>query len=166
MSLSAINTKIKQRATPKDVFITPLKLAKTAIDMIEYTELDVWYDPFKNSGSYYNQFPTDLKAWSEILEGQDFFEYKDEVGIICSNPPYSMLDKVIEHSIELKPHTINYLIGINNLTPKRIEKFNNNNYGLTKIHLCKVYDWFGMSIIAQFEKDYENVITFDRTVWR
>jgi hypothetical protein len=52
---SKISHNIKKRHDPKDVFITPLKLAKKHIDMIEYEDTDIWFDPFKNSGNYYNQ---------------------------------------------------------------------------------------------------------------
>ena len=119
--ISSTNDKIKKRSKPNDVFITPLELAKKHIETIDYQESEVWYDPFKNSGNYYNNFPNDRKEWSEILEGRDFFTFDKDVDIICSNPPYSMIDKVLEKSIELKPRVISYLIGVNNLTTKRIE---------------------------------------------
>ena len=164
---SSSSHQIKQRVNPNDVFITPLELAKKAIDMVDYQENFVWYDPFKNSGSYYNQFPSECeKEWSEILDGKDFFEFDKDIDVICSNPPYSLLDKVIEKSIQLKPYTINYLIGINNLTTRRIEMLNKANYGLTKIHMCKVWKWYGMSIIVQFDYDKENVISYGRNIWR
>ena len=78
MMNSKVAHKIKHRDKPKDVFITPEKLAKKNIDMIDesYRNL-VWYDPFKNSGSYYNQFPSDNKKWSEILENKDFFDFNE-----------------------------------------------------------------------------------------
>jgi hypothetical protein len=159
---------IKNKVTPNDVYITPPELAKYAIDMIKFKTNDIWYDPFKNSGNYYNQFPTDKKKYSEILENRDFFDFNEQIDIICSNPPYSCLNKVIEKSINLNPRVIQYLIGINNLTAKRIEYFNNNGYSLTKIHMCKFFSWFGMSIIVQFEKkkNVQNIISYDRIVWR
>ena len=64
---SSISRSIKNRENPNDVFITPLKLAKSHIDMIDYKDTDVWYDPFKNNGSYHNQFPNENKKWSEII---------------------------------------------------------------------------------------------------
>jgi hypothetical protein len=164
--MAQVNHKIKSREVANDVFITPLDLAKTQIDLIDCKVSDIWYDPFKNSGSYYNQFPTENKLWSEILEGKDFFEFNEQVDIICSNPPYSMIDNILKKCIELKPRIISLLIGINNLTCKRIELMNKNNYGLTKIHFCKVYKWFGMSTIVQFEIGRENIISFDRVVWK
>ena len=164
---SNISHQIKQRPHANDVFITPLELSKKAIGMVEYKEDDIWYDPFKNNGSYYNQYPNECrKLFSEILEDKDFFDFNENITIISSNPPYSILDKVIKKSIELEPRVINYLIGLNNLTARRIEMFNEAGYGLTKIHMCKVFKWYGMSVIVQFEKDKVNIISYDRVVWR
>ena len=70
---SAISTAIKKREIPNNVFITPLNLAKNHIDMIEYIPYDIWYDPFKNTGNYYNQFPNENKLWTEIIDDKDFF---------------------------------------------------------------------------------------------
>lgn len=166
MSKSITSHNIKQRKIPNDVFITPLKLAKYNIDMIEYNEDEIWYDPFKNNGSYYNQFPNENKKWSEILEERDFFTFDEKVDIICSNPPYSMINKVLEKSVELKPRIISYLIGINNLTPKRLEYMENNGYYITKLHMCKVFKWYGMSMIVVWEREKKAIISFDRVVWR
>ena len=163
---SSISTNIKKRENPNDIFITPLNLAQKQIDMINYKEDDLWFDPFKNDGSFYNQYPTDKKDWCEILEGKDFFEYDKDVDIICSNPPYSCIDDILKKSVELKPRIISYLIGMGNLTAKRIEYMNNNKYGLTKIHMCKVWKWYGMSFIVQFEKNGDNCISYDRIVWK
>ena len=50
--------------------------------MIPYNE-GCWYDPFRNSGSYYNQFPDAVsKEWSEIIDGRDFFQFNKKVDII------------------------------------------------------------------------------------
>ena len=166
MSKSITSHNIRQREIPNDVFITPLKLAKYNIDMIEYNEDEIWYDPFKNNGSYYNQFPNENKKWSEILEERDFFTFDEKVDIICSNPPYSMINKVLEKSVELKPRIISYLININNLTPKRLEYMENNGYYITKIHMCKVFKWYGMSMIVVWERDKKAIVSFDRVIWR
>lgn len=164
--MNKTNDKIKKRIIPNDIFITPLQLAKYHIDMITYINDDIWYDPFKNNGSYYNQFPNENKLWSEILDGKDFFEFNENIDIICSNPPYSLMDKVLKKSIELNPHTISYLIGINNLTTKRIEYMENAGYYITKIHITKVYKWFGMSVIVIWEKNKNSIIDYDRNIWR
>jgi len=163
---SNISHNIKKRDIPNDVFITPYDLAKTHINMINTNNEDIWFDPFKNSGVYYNQFPTDKKVWTEILEEKDFFSYEYSVDVICSNPPWSCIDKVLEKSISLKPRVISYLIGINNLTAKRIEMMEKAGYGITKLHMCKVYKWYGMSLIVVWELNTKSILTYDRKVWK
>lgn len=165
-SLSTINDQIKKREKPNDVFITPSPLAKKQIDMIDTK--GCWYDPFKGTGRYYNQFPKTGKQheWAEIENGRDFFEMDVMCDVICSNPPYSMLDKVFKRCIELNPKVISLLLGLNNLTPRRIEWMRDAGYGLKKMHMCKVWSWFGMSVIVQFEKQAEPCMTFDRIVWK
>ena len=73
---------------------------------------------------------------------------------------------MIKKTISLEPRVINYLIGINNLTTRRIEMFNDAGYGLTKLHMCKVWKWYGMSVIIQFEKNKDNIISYDRIIWK
>jgi len=163
---STTSTQIKKRESPNDVFLTPPELAKKQIDMIDFKHDEVWLDPFKNTGNYYNQFPTDKKDWCEILEGKDFFEYNMDVGVVCSNPPYSCIDDILKKSTELNPRVISYLIGMGNLTAKRIEYMEGRGYGLTQIHMCKVFKWYGMSFIVNFEKDKKSIITYDRKVWK
>jgi hypothetical protein len=164
MDQTSIN--IKKLKTPKNVFITPLDLAKKHIDMIDSVDSDLWLDSSKNSGSYYNQFPTDNKDYCEILEGIDFLEYHGEPDIICDNPPYSMLNDWFKKVIELKPRVYSCLIGINNLTARRIEWFKEAGYGIKKLKMLKVYNWFGMSYIVVFEKGYSSIIDIDRKVYR
>ena len=163
---SSISHNIKHRDSPNDVFITPIELAKQHINMIDLKENEIWLDPFKNSGVYYNNFPTNNKLWCEILEEKDFFEFNEKVDVICSNPPYSLMDKVLEKSISLKPRVISYLIGVGNLTTRRIEMMEKAGYGITKLHMCKVYKWYGMSFIVVFELNKDSIMSYDRTVWK
>ena len=77
------------------------------------------------------------------------------------------MDAVIKKSIELQPRVISYLIGVNNLTARRLEMFETAGYKMTKMHMRKVYKWFGMSFIVQFEKNQgTSIITHDRIVWK
>ena len=144
--------------------------------MIENKNNFVWLDNCKNNGSYYNQFPqNNRKEYCEILENKDFFEYEfikqneNEELIICSNPPYHLLDKWFKKCIDLNPKYMSFLIGNNNLTCKRMELFKNNGYKLKQLHYCKVFKWFGMSNIVLYKKTEDDIsqkISFDRKVWR
>jgi len=164
MESSAAGHSIKHRSKPNDVFYTPESAVKQHLELIDSTPNDVWLDPFKGKGAYYDMFPTTNKDWCEITENRDFFAYTTPCTIICSNPPYSIIDAVLKHSIELNPRIISYLIGQGNLTAKRIQYMNDNGYGLSKLHLTKIFKWYGMSLIVVFEKDKPNCISFDRKV--
>lgn len=167
-------TAIKNKNKPNDVFYTPIGLVQKHLEYIkEYVdENDIIFEPFYGSGNYFNTYPlvfdkNNTFDFTEIELGKDFFEYDKKVSVICSNPPYSLIDKVLKKSVELEPHTISYLIGQQNLTCKRIEYMNNNGYYLDKVFFTKVFKWFGMSMIVVFtKKSNKNCIDFDRTVWK
>ena len=162
---------IKGRKTAKDIFITPKALAKMHIDMIpdEYkTDSSIWLDPCANSNIYFDQFPDTIyyKYRYEILEGTNFLDMNaSNNNVICSNPPYSILDDWFKKTIELNPDCFSYLIGIGNLTARRIEWCEKAGYGLTKMKMLKVKSWYGMSVIVVFEKNKPSIMTIDRKVW-
>lgn len=159
---------IKHRATPKDVFYTPEAVAKTHIQSISTVPTDIWYDPFRGKGIYYDNFPTDLKTWDEITEGRDFFQEKKLCDIICTNPPYSCLDEVLKKSVELNPRVISYLLLEGKLTPKRLEFMNAHGYGLSGMYMCKVFSWYGMAVAYTFTRGSSNdcKVIYDRIVHR
>ena len=164
--MSKTGHKIKHRKNPNDIFITPLDLAKKHIELIDSNPDDLWLDTCKNNGSYYNQFPTDNKDYCEILEDKDFFEYKGKPSIIIENPPYSCLDNWFKKVIELNPRIYSCLIGINNLTARRIEWFEQAGYGIKKLRMLKVFKWYGMSYIVVFEKNCKSILEIDRKVYK
>lgn len=171
---SSTSHAIKHRTNPKDVFLTPVKLAKLHIDMIpdKYkTQYDIWLDPCKNDGSYYNQFPSDIwaKDYCEILEGKDFFKNeKPNYTCVVSNPPYSCVDDWLKKTIELDPDCFSYLLAQHAITTRRLEMIEKAGYSITRLHLTKVFKWYGMSQIIVCEKGEElpQKISYDRTVWR
>jgi hypothetical protein len=160
-----ISRTIKERSKANDVFYTPQPVVDIHLGLIDSRQDDRWFDPFYGAGAYYNSFPTENKDYCEIAMGKDFFDYSGQCDIICSNPPYSMIDKVLAKSVELQPRVISYLIGQNNLTTRRIEFMNSSGYYLKKLHLLKIYEWYGMSSVVVFERDCSNCISFDRTVY-
>ena len=167
---SSTYTNIKLRDKPNDKIYTPQSLLKIHLELLTdfVKDGDIVFDAFYGDGRYYNLFPEYFKNnnfdYTEIDLNKDFFLYDKQVDVIISNPPYSMIDKVLEKSIELNPHTISYLIGQHNLTNKRIEFMNGNGYYLVKLHFTKVYQWFGMSAIVVFCKNGINCISYDRQV--
>ena len=133
---------IKLRKKANDVILTPPLLA---INHIEYVrpltrKTYIWFDPFKNTGIYYNNYPVEekYKKWTEILLNKDFFEFNEKVDVICTNPPFSIINKVFQKFWQLKPKIISLLIGVLNLTSKRIDDMKTNGYKLVQLKLCKV----------------------------
>lgn len=169
---SSVGHKIKNKDKPNDVFYTPLNLVKKHLEIIKpfVKDKDIILDPFYGDGAYHNLFKDYFKDntfdFTEIELKKDFFKYDKNVDIIVSNPPYSCINEVLEHSIKLKPRIISYLIGINNLTAKRIEYMNNNGYKMVNVHMVKVFKWYGMSLIVTFSKDGENCINYDRIIYK
>lgn len=112
---------------PNDDIMTPLEISKKIIDMFDIQGTIL--DPFKGEGSFYNQFPKgNKKMWCEIKEGKDFFEFEQNVDWIISNPPYSILDEVLEHSFKIANNIV-YLVPLSKIVSsmKRIRKI--DNYG-------------------------------------
>jgi len=173
MTSTHISHSIKARKNVNDKFYTPTDLVKVHLNLVKdfVIDSDVIFEPFYGSGNYFNlfssYFPNNTYDYCEIDLGLDFFNYEKCCNVIISNPPYSCIDKVLEKSVSLNPHTISYLIGQGNLTTKRIEFMNNNGYFLSRLFLCKVFQWYGMSLICVFTKNADkNCILFDRVVYK
>ena len=164
---SDIGHTIKHRQKPNDVIYTPRDLAKTLVDKIPIGEKDSLYDPFKGGGAFFDHFPEkQTKVWSEIEQGRDFFEYDIKVDWCISNPPWSMVDKVLEHTCEISRKGFAYLLNNHGCTPRRLEICEEAGFGLTQMHLSKVFEWYGIAAFCVFEKDKESIISYDRKIWR
>jgi len=118
---------LKTKRIPNDDILTPIEISKKIIEMFKIEGIIL--DPFKGEGSFFNQYPNHIKKdWCEIKEGKDFFKYRKRVDWIISNPPYSILDEVLEHSFEIADNIV-YLVPLSKIVSSmgRIRKI--CNYG-------------------------------------
>lgn len=161
---------VKSKQVVRDVYYTPATLVTRHLELLKpYVDRDDrLLDPFFGQGAYYNQFatmfPDNPKDYTEIEMGLDFFAYEQPVDVIVSNPPFSQLTRILEHSIDLKPKIISYLISIMNFTPPRLRLMNEHGYYLVAIHLTKVSSWFNNLLLCVFSNQVEptdQIITFD-----
>lgn len=160
---SKVSHDIKHRAVPNDEFYTPIELAKTCIALVPIGFKDTVLDSAYGGGAFWENLPKCSTNYST----REFENWTQPVDWIVTNPPYSLLNKWwLPHTYELAQKGFGYLIGQGNLTCKRIEEANAAGFGLTKLHMCKVFKWFGMSYFVVFEKGKPNIISFDRKVWR
>jgi hypothetical protein len=60
--------------------------------------------------------------YCEIQEGKDFFEYSNTVDLILTNPPYSLAQEFVVHSLSLAP-TVIMLLRLNFLGAQKRHTF-------------------------------------------
>jgi len=159
---------IRNKEERTDVYITPESLVRRHLSLFSGMNNIVVYDPFRGSGAYFNLFseffPNSTYLWSEIEAGCDFFDFTGNVDLIVSNPPYSIVEKVLNRCYELKPRYISFLLQAHNVTPRRIEIANENGYYVMDYTICRTDRWFGVSVILTLSRDIgENVIGVDST---
>lgn len=127
----------------------------------------MWFEPFRFSGNYYNQFPTNvLKEWTEILDGRDFFDFNSKVDVIVTNPPFSILGTarkpytlekmrhpaVLRKCVELQPRVISLLTGVLNVSLARTQFMKQNGYHIAGEYRCAVDGWFGSAVATTYVK--------------
>ena len=91
-----------------DVHFTKPDIAQKIVE--HFNPVGRCLEPFKGGGAFYQHLPINSR-WCEISEGMDFFEFKEEVDWIVTNPPFSNLTQVYEHAFKLSHHCV-FLIPI------------------------------------------------------
>lgn len=90
-----------------DVVYTPVPLAKHIVDY--FKPRGSVLEPCRGGGAFYDYLcetncgEDDITNWCEIEEGPeyDFFNWDQTVGWIVTNPPWSLMRKFLNHSMEL-----------------------------------------------------------------
>lgn len=78
-------------------------------------------DPAKGEGAFLEAMPSGTR-WCEIDQGIDFFEWRDPVRWIVTNPPYSTLTRWMEHAFGLAENVV-FLVPLSKLfnSPPRMK---------------------------------------------
>jgi len=127
----------------EDCVQTPLDLA---IDIVNHFKPQgKILEPCKGDGNFIKAYETynlinqfsgqdGIKwAYTEILEGKDFFEWTEKVDWIITNPPYSKLRKFLQKSMEVSDNVV-FLTTINHLWLKaRLRDIDNAHFGIKEI---------------------------------
>jgi hypothetical protein len=153
---------IKHRKKANDEFYTPVNLAKFLCSLVPIKDGQSVLDGAYGTGNFYNSYP---KEW-EAQYTKSFFEVAHHFDWIITNPPYSCLDSWLNKSCKVSKVGFAYLLLGHAVTPKRIEMCENNGFGITKIHKCKVFKWYGISEFVVWEKGKQGIINYDRVVWK
>jgi hypothetical protein len=142
-----------------DIVYTPIPLAKKMIEMCEITPDMSVLDPCYGSGNFYNNFPECKKSFCEINMGKDFFDERSRYDLIIGNPPYSMLNKWIEHTITLTDKFC-YLLGALNFQPNRFYNLEQKGYRITKMYVCCIDYFLGSSFVFIVERNKPGIVEF------
>lgn len=129
----------KCRTQPNDIVYTPKKLAKMIINY--YKPKGNILEPCRGEGAFYRHLPKGSQ-YCEISEGLNFFEFKDKVDWIITNPPFSKLTAFMEHSFKLSNNIV-FLINIAALfSTKRIRIIEDYKCRIKEILIVKQPETF------------------------
>ena len=150
---------------PNDVIYTPKELAINCINSFNLKTNDIVLDPFFGNGIFFNNYPDYvIKQFCEIEPPfcKDFFEYNEKVDWIISNPPFSMLTKVLEHTVKITTKGFGYILPAYALSQKRLRILKENNFAVTGISYFYVTKWFGFPVIfIKVEKNKKTIFLFE-----
>ncbi len=93
-----------------DIILTPLDVARDVVKHFKPTGRIL--DPCKGSGAFSDLMPG--CEWCEIREGRDFYNWREQVDWIVSNPPYSVFADFLRHSMTVAANIV-YLIPVNKI---------------------------------------------------
>lgn len=151
---------IKKNKTANDVIYTPLPVALKMIQMCNITPDMKVLDPCSGAGVFYNNLPDCYKDWCEITSYRNFFDCNERYDLIIGNPPYSLWNKWIEHTMKLT-NKFCYIFGFLNLTQSRLNKIFENGFSITAIHVVDIEYFFGNSFLIVFEKNKESILSVE-----
>jgi hypothetical protein len=108
-----------------DVHFTDEEIARKIIE--HFSPTGECLEPFRGDGAFLKWLPEGAK-WCEIMEGVDFFEFKDKVDWIITNPPFSSLTSVFEHAFKISDNCV-FLIPISKYWSSQPRLTLAKNYG-------------------------------------
>lgn len=143
-----------------DVVFTSDDIARTLVDL--FNPKGKILEPCSGEGVFLKYLPLETE-WCKITKGKDFFDYKEKVDWIFTNPPYSNFDRFLDHSFELAENVM-FLVPIAKVwkswgTILKIKKYG----GIKQMWLVPASRCgfpFGFPVAAiHFQKDYHGALT-------
>jgi len=128
----------------------------------------VCLDPCKGEGSFYDNLP-EPKCWAEINLGIDFFNWKDKVNWIITNPPYSIYDLFLTKCFEISENVV-LLIPLQKLWKSKTNENMVFEYGgIKEIVFMGTGNKHGFPVgfpvgAVHFKKNYKGDIKYSRII--
>ena len=143
-----------------DVVMTPIILAEKLVN--HFNAKGKGLEPCCGTGNILKFL--DNADWCEISKGKNFFDYNKKVDYIFTNPPWSMIRKFLQHSMELA-NDIYFLCTINHLwTKARLRDIKEHGFGIKEICIFDTPKEFPQSGfqcgMIHLQKNYKGYIVF------
>lgn len=158
----------KQVKKDASIVMTKPEMAKHLISLINHEEGEVWIEPARGDGAFYNNFPTNVIArYCEINEGSDFLKYEEEVDVVISNPPFvphKLFWDFMVQSMKIARKNIYWLINLSSLnvfTPKRLVEMTNAGWFIQTFHIVNDKRWFGRYVFLKIGRSDIGTITWN-----
>lgn len=124
-----------------DIVMTPTITAKKLVE--HFKPKGKGLEPCCGTGNILQFLP--CADWCEIEKGKDFFDYKEKVDYIFTNPPWSKIRPFMEHAMEIADE-IYMLFTINHLwTKARLKVIEEKEFGIKEICLIETPKEFPQS---------------------
>lgn len=157
----------KQVEKDPSIVMTKPEMAKHLINLIQYEEGEVWLEPARGDGGFYNNFPTNVVGrYCEINEGSNFLEYTEPVDVVISNPPFvprKLFWDFMTKSMQIARKNIYWLINLSSLnvfTPKRLLEMKDAGWFIQRFHIVSDKRWFGRYVFLKIGKVDLEMITW------
>jgi hypothetical protein len=124
-----------------DVVQTPLELAERIVN--HFKPEGKILEPCAGEGNFLKFMPT--ADWCEISKGRDFFDYKNKVDYILTNPPWSKIRLFLQHAMSIADNIV-FLVTVNHLwTKARVRDIKEMGFGIKEICLVEMPKSFPQS---------------------
>jgi len=118
-----------------DIYYTPSNLAYDLIQKIELKHGDRVLDPYVGRGAFYNNYPAYVnKEWAEIEKGRNAFDVQTSFDWMISNPPFSKINEVLQHSCRYSEIGFGYILPAHGLSHKRINQCALDGFFINQIY--------------------------------
>ena len=115
-----------------DKIFTPEFIVKKIMEELPIKPTDILFDAFAGDMVFYNNYPKENKKyWCEIDKGRNFYDFKEKVDWIITNPPYSDYTNLMKHSFNIADNIV-YLIPLCKIVASWGRVLDLDNYGGVK----------------------------------
>lgn len=108
----------KPSATSDDTdrVYTPAAWSEAIVDLLPLSGRVL--DPARGHGAFYDRFPAHCeRLWCEVSEGRDFFDFRERVDWVVTNPPWSRILNFMQHAFTLADNVV-FLVTTNHAYTK------------------------------------------------